>query len=109
MKLSEIKGDRALEVIADIMEPISNLLSDPETKNALKNNGQKPIVKVLPKIIKTHKDDIYKMLAILDGVSVKEYSEQSNMVKIINDFTDVVMDESIQSLFISAKPVEEKK
>lgn len=109
MKLSEIKGDRALEVIADIMEPITNLISDPETKKALKNNGKEPVVKILPKIIKTHKDDIYKMLAILDGVTVEEYAKSANMVKIINDFTDIVMDESIQSLFTSAKPVEEKK
>ena len=109
MKLSEIKGDRALEVIADIMEPITNLISDPETKKALKNNGKEPVVKILPKIIKTHKDDIYKMLAILDGVTVEEYAESANMVKIIQDFSDVVMDESIQTLFTSAKPVEEKK
>ena len=106
MKLSEIKGDRAIEVIAEIMEPISNLVSDPETKKALKNNGKEPIVKILPKIIKTHKDDIYKMLAILDGVTVAEYIKDVTMVKLLNDFTDVIMDESIQSLFTSAKPVE---
>lgn len=109
MKLSEIKGDRALEVIADIMEPLSNLISDPETKNALKGSSKKPVIKILPKIIKTHKNDIYKMLSVLDGVSVKEYAENSNMMKIIQDFTDVVMDDSIQALFTSAKPVEGKK
>lgn len=109
MKLSEIKGDRALEVIADIMNPISNLLSDPETKKALKNTGKEPVIKILPQIIKTHKTDIYKIFAILDGVTVEEYAKSANMVKIIQDFSDVVMDESIQTLFTSAKPVEEKK
>jgi len=109
MKLSEIKGDRALEVIADLMEPISNLISDPDVKKAFENRKNKPIIKILPDIIKTHKTDIYKMLATLEGIDVKEYKKNTTIVKVIKDFTDMLMDESVQELFISAKPVEEKK
>lgn len=109
MKLSEIKGDRALEVIADIMEPISNLISDPEVKKIFQNNKKEPISKKLPDIIKGHKSDIYKMLATLEGVSVEEYKKATTVVKVLKDFTDMLMDESVQELFISAKPVEEKK
>ena len=104
MKLSEIKGDRALEVIADIMEPISNLVSDPEVKKTFQGTSTEPIVKVLPKIIKNHKKAVYNMLAILDGVSVKDYISNATITKILQDFSDVIMDESIQTLFISAKP-----
>ena len=48
------------------------------------------------------------MLAIIDGVTVEEYAKNANMVKIIRDFTNIVLDESIQTLFTSAKPVAEK-
>jgi len=109
MKLSEIKGDRALEVIADIMEPISNIVSDKEAKKAFQNAEKEPIVKVLPQLIKTHKQDIYKMLAIIDGVSVDEYKKSSNMMKLLQDFSDIITDESVQSLFISAKATEQEK
>ena len=109
MKLSEIKGDRALEVIADIMEPISNIVSDKEAKKAFQNAEKEPIVKVLPQLIKTHKQDIYKMLAIIDGVSVDEYKKSSNMMKLLQDFSDIITDESVQSLFISAKATEAEK
>lgn len=108
MKLSEIKGENTLDIIADILEPISNLISDPEAKKALKNDKKEPIIKILPQIIKTHKKDIYKIFAILDGVSIEEYAKNANMVKVMQDFTDVVMDEAMQSLFISAKPKKEE-
>jgi hypothetical protein len=108
MKLSEIKGDRALEVIADIMEPISNLVSDPAVKKIFENRKKEPVIKKLPEVIKSHKPDIYKMLATLEGVNVEEYKKTTSLIKIIQDFTDMIMDESIQQLFISAKPVEEK-
>lgn len=109
MKLSEIKGDRALEVIADIMEPISNIVSDEEAKKAFQNATKVPIVKVLPKIIKAHKKDVYNMLAILDGVTVAEYSKNVTITKILKDFSDVIMDESVQALFISANPENAEK
>lgn len=106
MKLSEIKGDRAIEVIADIMEPISNIIGDPEAKkifNQDKNKEKVPVIKYLPKLLKTHKNDIYSMLAALDGISVDEYIKKANMVKIINDFSDVVTDDSITALFTPAE------
>ena len=109
MKLSEIKGDKALEVIADIMEPISNLISDSKFKKMFENREKEPIVKKIPEIIKEHKSDIYKMLAVLDGVSVEKYKAETSVIKILKDFTDMIMDESVQKLFISAEPVEEGK
>ena len=59
-------------------------------------------------MIELYKPDIYKMLATLEGVNVEEYKKTTSLIKIIQDFTDMIMDESIQQLFISAKPVEEK-
>lgn len=109
MKLSEIKGERVIETIADIIEPIGSIMSDPEAKKMLerdKSNKKEPIFKFLPTLLKSHKNDIYKILATVNGMDIEEYISQSNMVTIINDFSDVIMDESIQALFISAKPVE---
>ena len=41
MKLSEIKGERAIEVFADLLEPVSNILSDEEVANAFRMTNQK--------------------------------------------------------------------
>lgn len=111
MKLSEIKGERAIETIADIIEPIGNIMSDPEAKKMLghdKSQKKVPIFKVLPILLKSHKNDIYQILAVVNGVTIEEYIKNSNMVTVINDFSDVIMDDSIQALFTSAKPVEEE-
>ena len=111
MKLSEIKGERVIETIAEIIEPIGNIMSDSEAKEMFqqgKSKGKQPIFKILPTLLKTHKNDIYKILATVNGMDTEEYIEQSNMVTIINDFSDVIMDDSIKALFTSAKPVEEE-
>ena len=109
MKLSEIKGDRALEVIADVMEPIANIANDAEAKKVFQNATNEPLFKVLPSVIKKHKKDVYSMLAILDGVTVAEYSKNASITKILKDFADVIMDESVQALFISANPENAEK
>lgn len=108
MKLSEIKGDRAIEVVADIMEPISNLLTDTDIKKIFENKKKQSVAKLLPDIIKMHKSDIYRILASLEGTTVNEYKKKVTIVKLIQDFTDLVTDESVQALFTSAKPVSEK-
>lgn len=109
MKLSKIKGERVIETIANIIEPIGNIMSDSETKKFIqRDESQKKILifKILPTLLKSHKNDIYQILAVINDVTIEEYIKNSNMITIMNDFADVVMDETVQSLFISAKPVE---
>lgn len=109
MKLSEIKGERTLKVIADLLEPIGNIVNDKKALESLQNAEKVPIITILPELIRTHEDDVYNMLAILDGVSIEEYKENTSMVKIIKDFTDIVKDEDIRELFTSAKATEVEK
>lgn len=111
MKLSEIKGERAIETIADIIEPIGNIMSDSEAKELIqrdKSQKKVPIFKILPALIKSHKNDVYQILAVVNGVNIEEYIKNSNMITIMNDFADVITDETVQALFTSAKPVEEE-
>lgn len=114
MKLSEIQGERAIEVIADLIEPFANIATDPEIKNALtftKEEGEtaeeaaiKAIKKNIPVLLKNHKKDVAKVLGILEGVD----PEKLTILEILKGLTDMMTDQALMRLFSSAALTEVK-
>lgn len=113
MKLSQIKGERAYDILTEIVDPISNIMFDEDARKALSDMGEqkqaKDIFKILPKIMKSHKSDLIKVLSILDGVTVAQYKENLTLAKITSDFWDLLNDEESQKLFTSAELEGENK
>ena len=70
MKLSEIKGEAALDMLADMIEPAAEIMADPNMKDLIQAKNKAAIIKAL---IKDHKKSIIEILAIIDGVPVNEY------------------------------------
>lgn len=69
-KLSEIKDEEALDLLADILEPVINIFGDKDIAKVYKN-GEK--LKAVQLAIKNHKSDVIILLATLEGVPVDEY------------------------------------
>ena len=59
--------------------------------------------KSLPVLLKKHKGDIIDILAAIEGVSPERYQGALNLVKLFKDATDLLTDEAIAELFISAQ------
>ena len=114
MKLSEIKGDRAVEVIADLIEPIANIASDKECADVFsvkpvkgedkKVTTRKHLVKKVPQLLKLHKRDVIQIIAILDGKTVDEM----NLFSITAALIGIVQDEALIELFTSAARIVEE-
>lgn len=114
MRLSDIKGERTLEVIADIIDPIANIAEDeeaaalfkreklPEGMTAKKFLLQKAR-KAAPALLKGHKGDIIAILSAIEGTSPEAYAGALNLVKLIKDTVDLLTDEAFGTLFISAQ------
>lgn len=103
MKLSDIRGDRCIDVIADIIDPIASIAANPAAKDLFEKRqvpeGMEPtqfflerLKDNLPKLLKENKKDFVQILASIEGVSVKEYSKNLNMAKLIRDVTDLITD-----------------
>ena len=114
MKLSDIKGERAVEVIADLIEPIANIATDKECADLFsvkpvkdedkKVTARKHLVKKVPALLKSHKQDVIKIIATLDGKSVNDM----NVFSITAALIGFVQDEALIELFTSAaRSVEE--
>lgn len=114
MRLSDIKGDRVFDVIADIIDPIANIASD-ETASALFKREKLPdgmtakafllerARKAAPALLKGHKGDIITVLATIEGVSSDDYRKSLTLAKLMQDAVELLTDDAFGELFISAQ------
>lgn len=108
MRLSEIQGERAIEVIADLIEPFSNIATDPKIKSVLqirkKENETaeeaaiRAIKKNIPVLLKEHKKDVAQVIGILEGID----PEKLNILEIIKGLSEMMTDKTLMQLFSSA-------
>lgn len=114
MRLSDIQGERVFDVIADIIDPISNIAED-DAASALFKREKLPegmtakaflikrARKSLPALFKVHKGDIIAILSAIGGVSEEQYKSELNLIKLMQDATELLSDEAFGVLFISAQ------
>ena len=114
MRLSDIKGDRVFDVIADIIDPIANIASD-ETASALFKREKLPegmtaksfllkrARKAVPALLKGHKSDIITVLSTIEGASADDYRASLTLAKLMKDMAELMTDEAFGELFISAQ------
>lgn len=114
MRLSNIKGERVFDVIADLIDPVANIAQD-ETASALFKREKLPegmtakafLLKrtraAIPALLKGHKGDIISILATIEGSSAEKYKEDLNLAKLMKDATELLTDEAFGELFISAQ------
>lgn len=94
MKLSEYKNEDALELLADLLEPVSYIFADKEVKR-LFTSGTK--IEAIRYILKEHSKKIIEILARLEGVEPKEYN--ANIAKMTASLLDILNDEELISFF----------
>ena len=114
MKLSDVKGDRVLDVIADIINPIANIARDKEVDEMFKREAvpdgmeardffAKRMCKGLPILLKGHKQDVIAILAAIEGVTPEEYTATLNLAKLFTDAMELMTDEAFISFLSSQK------
>jgi len=118
MKLSQIKGKKAMEIMSNIMEPIGNIMADEEMykmfhtddkKNKKVKKDRASIFKTFSAMMKSHGNDLYAVLAGVEEKDVDKYIEETSALKLFNDFFDFMSDEASNELFINAEPEKEEK
>lgn len=97
MKLSEIKDEQAIDILADIMEPACNILADDEVQKAYKANVTK--VRLVKIAIKNHKKEVIEIMARLDGEDPENY--HVSLVTLPMKLLEILNDREVMSLFRS--------
>lgn len=112
MKLSDIKGEACLDVVADLIPPITRMAQDEDVVKLFKPQkaaeGQtdvqafaKRMQAGLPKMIKDHREDLVSILAAINRQTVEEYSETLTLPKLMTDVMEILTDEDIVSFLSS--------
>lgn len=99
MRLSEIKGERALEVLADLIDPVGEICADEEIKTAFRTN-KKTALKLM---LKTHKSSVIAVMAALDGATPQDYD--ISLLSLPVKLMEILNDPEVVSLFTSAATV----
>ena len=93
MKLSEYHGEAALDILADLIEPAGEIMSDKEIGEVFKENR----FKAIGMAIKNHKKAVMQILAAMDGVPVEEY--KCNVFTLPVKILELLNDPSLVQLF----------
>ena len=103
MKLSEIKGEQALEAMADLIDPISEIAQDKLLVGYLRNRKFADAVKLG---LKKHQKAVLTVLAILNQQDVETYSP--SLAEIPKMLLDLFNDKELLDLFQSQAQSTEK-
>lgn len=113
MRLSDIKGERVLDVIADLVDPIANIAQDKEALAFFKPEPPKKgqtaseafaerMKKAVPVLLRTHKDDLVAILSTIKGVDRAEYVEQMTLANVVGDVFELLTDEEFLAFLPSS-------
>lgn len=114
MKLSDIKGDRVLDVIADIIDPIANMVQDKDVAAMFEREAvpdgmeardffAKRMRKGLPVLLKSHKADIIAIMAAIEGVTPEQYAASLDFPKLFTDVMELVTDDALLNFLSSSE------
>jgi|GEM_PF-1551801 len=113
MKLSEYRGDDALEVLAELLEPAVEILADKEIAAAWcgnstgKTRGQKQL-KAVSIALKKHREAVISVLAALEHESPEEYRAKINVVTLPKKLLEVLNDKDLKAFFTSQEQTEDE-
>lgn len=114
MKLSDIKGDRVLDVIADVIDPIANIAQDKDVAAMFKREAVPEGMEAreffaarmragMPALLKGHKSDIIVILAAIEGVTPEQYAASLNLAKLFTDVMELVTDDAFVNFLSSSE------
>lgn len=113
MRLSDVRGDRTLDVIADLVGPVASIAED-EAAAALFRRERVPegmtasqffakrVRTSLPTLLRGHKGDVISILSTVKGVTPEEYADGLSLASLLADVADLLSDEEFLGFLTSA-------
>ena len=94
-KLSEYKNEEALELLAELIVPVTEVLVDKEVVKKFRENKLKGIAYAL----KHHTKAVFACMAVLNGKPVESYT--CNIISLPKTILDVINDKDLMDFFTS--------
>ena len=119
IKISEIKGEKAMDILADIVDPIANIAADKEAANlfgrkdlpdgmTVKEYVVQRIRTAIPALIRSHKQDLIKILSALSDKTEDEYKKNMTLESVVMDVLSLMTDALFNAFFTVSQSTEEQ-
>lgn len=82
-RLSDYQGDDAIELWADLLDPIGEILTDEEIRKVVKSGESK--LKIAQTILRTHKKDAAEILLRIDPVPLNGLNVIVRLVALLTE------------------------
>ncbi len=116
MKISEFSTECALDKLCEIVPYADNIMGDDELVSVLKEKinptgekmvaaawallGMRKASKLVPVLFKRHREDVFAILAALNGTTVEKIKAQ-NIITTMMQLREVLKDEELVAFFSS--------
>lgn len=98
MKISEYKGEQALDLLDAIIEPATEIIADTEVHSLLQNSN---ILKTARYCLKNHRQAVIEIMSALDGVSAEEYLANCSVLTLPLKVVEILNDKELLEVFRS--------
>lgn len=93
-RLSDYKGDEAIDLWADLLEPLAAILGDPKIANVVQSG--KPVMLIAKEILKTHKTEAVEIIERIDDTPIDGLNI---ILRLVNLIAEIGENETIRSFF----------
>lgn len=113
MKISELSTERAADVLCEITPFVASIVSDKDLLDTLKEKvgsgaslaelyvmGAKKYATIVPIVLKTHRDDVFGLLAAINETDVDTVAKQ-NIIATMMQVREVAKDKALLDFFKS--------
>lgn len=102
-KLSDIRGEEALDVLADLLKPATDIMVDKEIVKLARSGDRVGAVSIA---IKNHKDSVISILAILEGADPSKY--EPSLMELPIKLLEILNDPDLVQVFTSQGQMQEE-
>ena len=111
MRLSDIRGERVFDVVADIIDPIASIAMDKDASELFAPKEERPegmtnwdfflhrVRRSLPPLLRTHRSELVTIMAAVNDVDPDEYMENVTLATLFSDIIELVTDQEFSSFF----------
>lgn len=103
IKLSEIRGEEAVDLLADILDPLSEIAINKKVQEVI--NGKQPRIVIAKTVLKNCKKEAIEILALLNGEDPETYAP--SLLVLPKMVIEIMNDEELVELFHSREQMTE--
>lgn len=105
-KLSEFKDEHALDLLADVFDPVMSIFSDKNFLSAIDSDNRLSAVRIA---LRDHKHAVMKILAAMDGVPVSQYhcNVFTLPIRLAELISEIMEEPELMAFFSSASKKEQ--